>query len=125
MKILEKEKRYLVVFVGICVVCFLLSRFGNLLRSNTDVNLDASNAPLTPGKAMVYGQKININEASLRELEALPMIGPKRAQKIITWREKNGPFLSWESLLQIRGISKRVLDQVRPYGVLKNSQDER
>ena len=54
---------------------------------------------------------LNINTATAKELESLPHIGRKTAQKIIQFREDNGPFRRVEHLMQIRGISeKRFLE---------------
>jgi competence protein ComEA len=54
---------------------------------------------------------ININTASADELERLPYIGRKTAEKIVEFREENGPFRRVEHVMQIRGISeKRFLE---------------
>ena len=58
---------------------------------------------------------ININTATADELEKLPYIGRKTAEKIIQFREENGPFRRVEHLMQIRGISEKRFLEIRPF----------
>ena len=53
---------------------------------------------------------LNINTASEKELESLPHIGSSRAEDIIAHR----PYGSIDELSQVKGITPRVLDQLRP-----------
>jgi competence protein ComEA len=50
---------------------------------------------------------LNLNTATLMELETLPGIGPVLARRIIDFREKKGGFRRIEELLVIPGISER------------------
>ena len=58
--------------------------------------------------------KVNINEASQAELEALPSIGPSKAQAILTYRA-NHPFKKVEDLMRVKGIGRKTFNKLRPY----------
>ena len=64
-------------------------------------------------------QIVNINTASLGELETLPGVGEKLAQKIILWRQENGPFMEKEDLLQVEGVSESVYYSLADYITLR------
>jgi len=57
--------------------------------------------------------QVNINTASLADLERLPGIGPSLAQKIIEHREANGLFTRVEELLDVSGIGPAKFEQLR------------
>lgn len=54
---------------------------------------------------------VNINTADAKTLLELKGIGLKRAQTIISYREKNGPFKSVEDLTRVKGIGKKTVEQ--------------
>jgi competence protein ComEA len=54
--------------------------------------------------------KVNINKATADELVQLKKVGPKVAQKIIDYREKNGPFQAPEDIVNVPGIGQKTLD---------------
>ena len=58
---------------------------------------------------------ININAATIKELEELPGVGQATAKAIIQFRTKSGPFKRPEDLLAIRGISQAKFEKMRPY----------
>jgi len=52
--------------------------------------------------------KVHLNTADVAALDTLPRIGPALAQRIIDWREANGPFTSVDQLLEVAGIGDAV-----------------
>lgn len=57
--------------------------------------------------------KININSATVAELDTLPGIGPAIAQRIVDYRAQNGAFKSIEELKKVRGIGDAMFEQVK------------
>lgn len=70
---------------------------------------------LTSRGESVRGPKININTASVERLQELPLIGPMRAQSIVDYREKNGPFRTLDEITRIKGIGKGILKRITPH----------
>jgi len=62
---------------------------------------------------LIAGEMININTAGKEALMAIKGIGEKRAEAIIGWREKHGPFKSVDDLEGIGGIGKSIIDNNR------------
>jgi len=57
---------------------------------------------------------VNVNSADAATLaRELDGIGPVKAQAIVDYRQKNGPFRSADDLLRVDGIGERVLEQNR------------
>ena len=50
---------------------------------------------------------VNLNTASVAQLEALPGIGAKTAARIVEYRQKNGPFKKIEELMNVRGVGEK------------------
>lgn len=59
------------------------------------------------------GDKININTASLEELDELPGIGPTIAQRIVDYRTENGPFQTIEDIMNVSGVGPSTFDNIK------------
>lgn len=75
------------------------------VSARTDQNSQAAKRP---------AGKVNLNKASVDELEALPGIGPSTAEKIVAFRKTNGAFRSVDELLRVDGIGRAKLAQIAP-----------
>lgn len=56
---------------------------------------------------------VDLNSATVEQLDALPGVGPSTAAAIVSYRERNGPFSSVDQLLDVRGIGPSKLDAIR------------
>ena len=65
------------------------------------------------GAAGAPGAKININTATLDQLETLPGIGEVLGQRVIDYREQHGPFHSVDDLLNVSGIGPSHLADIK------------
>lgn len=59
--------------------------------------------------------RVDLNSADVAELERLPGIGRRFAERIVAFREQNGPFAALDDLLDVNGLSERVVDELEPY----------
>lgn len=56
---------------------------------------------------------VNLNSASLTELQAVNGIGPKKAEAIVEYRKKNGPFKTVDDLKKVSGFGDKSLEKMR------------
>lgn len=66
-------------------------------------------------KKKLPAKPIDLNTATIEQLEQLPGIGPATAQAIVDFRRKSGPFQRVEDLLAVRRISEARFKKLRPY----------
>ena len=72
-------------------------------------------APRTqPAKPAAASSSLNINTATPAELQKLPGIGAATANRIVEYRQKNGPFKKVEELMNVRGIGEKSFLKLKP-----------
>jgi competence protein ComEA len=74
----------------------------------------AASASSRPG-ASADGALVNLNSATLEQLDSLPGVGPVTAQKILDWRSTHGAFTSIDELLEVDGIGEKTLADMAPH----------
>jgi comEA protein len=79
--------------------------------------IEISLSPTTESSDEVYQgeqpQKIDINRAEAWLLEALPGIGPSKAQAIINYRQQNGGFKHITEITEVEGIGPSIYEQIK------------
>jgi competence protein ComEA len=63
--------------------------------------------------------KVNINTASVEELAQLDRVGTQYAQRIVAFREANGPFTSAQDILKVKGIGPKTWEANKDKIVVK------
>ncbi|MDQ0231570.1 helix-hairpin-helix domain-containing protein [Metabacillus malikii] len=56
---------------------------------------------------------VNINSATVEELQTLPGIGPSKAAAILAYREEEGPFSNIEDIMKVSGIGEKSFDKLK------------
>ena len=69
--------------------------------------------PTTTGSASAPGASVDLNTATLEQLDALPGVGPVTAAAIVAWRDANGSFTSVDQLADVDGIGPARLEKLR------------
>ena len=87
--------------------------------AKTSTRSQTTTKPVSPtgsssGK-LAPGQTVNINTATAEELDALPGIGPTKAQAIIDYRNENGRFNSIEDIQKVKGIKEGEFSKIKDY----------
>ena len=74
---------------------------------------DADAMPRT-AKKQVSG-KLNLNTATEEQLMLLPTVGPAKAERVVTWRKKNGGFKRTADLRRVKGFGYKTFKRLEPF----------
>jgi competence protein ComEA len=70
--------------------------------------------PATPAAKASASGPLNLNTATVSQLETLPGIGNSTAKRILEYREKSGGFKKIEDLMNVRGIGEKNFLKLKP-----------
>jgi competence protein ComEA len=70
-------------------------------------------AAAAPGSPAAPGQPLDLNTATVEQLDTLPGVGPATAERIVGYREERGGFGNVEELGQVPGIGEKRLADLR------------
>jgi competence protein ComEA len=68
---------------------------------------------------------VNINTASLADLQTLPGVGARMAARIVEYRQKNGPFKKIEELMNVQGIGEKNFLKLKPQITVSAAKSDR
>ena len=66
--------------------------------------------------------RMNLNEANASQLERLPRIGPKLAERILEYRNEHGPFQRVQDLVKVSGIGEKTLARLEPLLLVEKAE---
>jgi competence protein ComEA len=80
----------------------------------------AASTPDDPGRSLKSSHheltgKLNLNTATEDQLMLLPTVGPAKAERIVTWRKKNGGFRRTADLRHVKGFGYKTFKRLEPF----------
>ena len=77
--------------------------------------LPVSGSPVAPPVEQRVAAKVNVNTATVDQLDSVPGVGPATARAIVSYRTRKGPFAKVDDLLNIDGIGPKKLATIKEY----------
>lgn len=100
------------IVVGLAPVPGQPTALGSSVATGTTPTSKAPPSP--PGSVKPKpDQAVDLNTATVQELDALPGVGPVTAAAIVAWRQSNGKFTSVDQLAEVEGIGPARLEKLR------------
>lgn len=112
------------IVLGVASLCGLLWSWNSavsIATSPTETSIQSPQgfiAQVVP--APTARLQIDLNTAPAHELELLPSIGPKIAQRVIEDRDLNGPFESLNDLQRVSGIGPKTVEKLNQWAFVSN-----
>ncbi len=117
MVTLKKKAKIIIaaaLFVGVAAAGYLIEKFEKDAFVVETVAQDDAVSYVSEGNAEEEG-KININAAGVTELVKLDGIGEALSERIINYREENGPFVTVEEIMKVPGISESKFEAIKDH----------
>jgi competence protein ComEA len=100
------------IIVGIAAPPGEPTTMGSSVASEQTTSAPAG-SPKAPGNAPASSGSVDLNTATVEQLDDLPGVGPVTAAAIIAWRDANGSFTSVDQLADVDGIGPARLEKLR------------
>lgn len=111
----RQEIGLLVLFLLLTVLSRIPDLFTVATGTSAEETIIIEEKPLSGKHALLAGKLMDLNTASLEDLEVLPGIGPVLAERIVEKRHACDGFKDFEDLLTVRGIGRKRLAMLRTY----------
>jgi len=108
---LEESMR--IVFAIVALIAALVAP-SSLASAQTAKAAPATKAGSAAKARATPGSPVNLNSASVAQLQTLPGIGASTAQRIVDYRQKNGSFKKIEELMNVKGIGEKSFLKLKP-----------
>jgi len=72
-----------------------------------------------PPPPPLFPAPLDLNAASARQLDLLPSVGPKTAERIVAEREAHGPFRAAADVRRIPGVTRRAAQRIERYATAR------
>ncbi len=108
---MEKSAPYVLISVGLVFLALMAGYF--IGRNSVSAPIQISKVPTV--SSSVSAEKININTATVEQLQTLPGIGTVLAQRIVDYREKHGPYAKIADLTFVEDIGPERLVLLQDY----------
>ncbi len=109
------KNRGLLCLVLICCTCIAFAGGLFLGRNYNRPPVQVYTPVPEPPESTAAQEQLDINTATLSQLQKLPGIGPAIAQRILDYRQENGPFSSVGELVNVDGIGEAKLEAILDY----------
>ncbi len=106
-----------VAFLAVIVICLagFSWEYGWFVTSRTEEPLVEISHGFSSGEGPQKSPKINVNTATVSQLQQLPGVGEALARAIVQYREEHGKFTEISQLLEVEGMSQDTLIFMNPY----------
>lgn len=85
----------------------------------------AQQGSAVPTRMNAQAAPLNLNTATAAQLEELPGIGARTAERIVEYRQKNGGFKKIEDLMNVRGVGEKSFLKLKPLITVGTNRGER
>jgi len=113
----KSERMVLLFLISSCLIGLSI----NFIRASQErVDLRVVESELTREEKdfdslIKEAKKVNINQATIEQFVSLPGIGPSLAERILSFRQNQGPFKSIEEITKVTGIGPKKFEAIKEF----------